>query len=231
MCFEEITCPRCASLHIKKHGTTAQQKQRYRCKDCGRQFITAYTYRADQPQVRQLVVPMTMNGSGVRDISRVLRISTNTVLALIREAAQARTEPVAPKTLNDLEMDEFWSFVGKKKQPRWAWHAWDRQRHRVVAVVNGRRTDHSCQRLLQQLRGCAVRRFHTDQWEAYVKLLPQSRHMGKDGTRHSERRNLHFRSHIKRWQRRTICFSKSEAMHDAVIKLYVQHSNQPQHHI
>ena len=232
MCYEEVACPRCSSLNIKKNGISAQHKQRYRCKDCERQFITAYTYQVYKPDVRSLVLPMTMNGSGIRDISRVLSISTNTVLKLIRQAAQQVTEPAVPKRMASLELDEFWSFVGNKKQQRWTWLAFDRQRQRVAAYQNGRRTDHHCQRLLKKLDGCRVARFYTDNWKSYSKLLPARRHLtGKDGTRQIERHNLNFRTHVKRLQRRTICFSKSDEMHDAVIKLYVQHSNLGQHHI
>jgi IS1 family transposase len=45
--------------------------------------------------------------------------------------------------------------------------------------------------------------------QAYAKLLPAKRHqVGKAGTRHIERHNLNFRTHVKRLQRRTICYSK-----------------------
>lgn len=232
MCYEEVACPRCSSLNIKKNGITRQQKQRYRCKDCQRQFITDYTYQAYKPEVRSLILAMTMNGSGIRDISRVLQTSTNTVLKLIRQAAEQVAEPAVPQRIADLELDEFWSFVEKKKQQRWTWLAFDRKRKRVMAYQNGRRTDQNCAALLKKLSASRVNRFHTDKWESYLKLLPQTKHLiGKEGTRNIERHNLNFRTHVKRLQRRTICFSKSVEMHDAVIKLYIQHSNLGQHHL
>jgi IS1 family transposase/transposase-like protein len=230
MCYEEVACPRCSSLNVKKNGITAQHKQRYQCKECERQFITDYTYQAYKPRVRSLVLPMTMNGPGIRDISRVLGMSTNTVLMLIRQAAQQVHQPFVPKRIASLEPDEFWSFFEKKKQQRWTWLAFDRKRKRVAAFVNGRRTDLNCAALLKKLADSHVRRFHTDKWESYLKLLPEKRDaVGKEGTRNIERHNLNFRTHIKRLQRRTICFSKTDEMHDAVIKLYVQHSNLRQH--
>ena len=231
MCYEEVACPRCSALNVKKNGITAIGKQRYHCKACGRGFITKYTYQACRASVRALVVPMRMNGSGIRDISRVLAISTNTVRRLIRKQAQSTAEPVAPQRITNLEMDEFWSFVQQKKRQRWTWLAFERRRKQVVAYLNGSRTDASCASLVQKLGNTRVIRFHTDKWESYTKSLPVKRHgIGKEGTRHIERHNLNFRTHIKRLQRRTICFSKSEDMHDAVLKLYVQHSNHAQHH-
>jgi insertion element IS1 protein InsB len=44
-----------------------------------------------------------------------------------------------------------------------------------------------------------------------------------------ERNKLNFRTHLKRLQRETICFSKAEDMHEAVTKLYIRHLNARQH--
>jgi insertion element IS1 protein InsB len=84
---------------------------------------------------------MTVNASGIRDISRVLQISPNTVLAIIKAEAQAVAELGVPQPIKNLEIDEFWSFVGKKANQRWTWYGFDRERKRIVAYVNGRRTD------------------------------------------------------------------------------------------
>lgn len=62
---------------------------------------------------------MTFNSSGVRDISRVLNVSTNTVLSQIRCASTAITESRVPTRAARVELDEFWSFVGAKKNQRW----------------------------------------------------------------------------------------------------------------
>jgi insertion element IS1 protein InsB len=137
-----------------------------------------------------------------------------------------------PRRIADLELDEFWSFVGAKRRQRWTWYAFDRRRRKVIAFVNGRRTDRSCQRLLEKLKGCRVTRYHTDDWQSYRKLLPPERHhIGKEGTRHIERRKLGFRQRLKRLARRTSCFSKSDEIHDAVIKLHIHYSNFYQHQI
>jgi len=39
-----------------------------------------YTYQACQPGIKEIIIDMTMNGSGVRDIARVLLISPTTVI-------------------------------------------------------------------------------------------------------------------------------------------------------
>jgi insertion element IS1 protein InsB len=228
--YKPITCPRCRSLSIIKNGISAQGKQRYRCRDCLRQFITNYTYRACLPEVRELIVPMTMNGSGVRDVCRVLKVSINTVIKTIRQQSKEVSDPVAPAHVTELEIDEMWSFVGKKDNARWLWYAFDPAHKKIVCWELGDRTDEICRRLLNKLSQSQVLRYCTDKWESYRKLLPGAKHwVGKDCTRHIERNNLNFRTHLKRLQRETICFSKADDMHEAVTRLYVRHLNARQH--
>jgi insertion element IS1 protein InsB len=67
------------------------------------------------------------------------------------------------------------------------------------------------------LRGTQIAAFYTNDWQSYRKLLPAARHLvSKAGTRKIERNNLNFRTQLKRLERRTICFSKCDEMHDAV---------------
>jgi IS1 family transposase/transposase-like protein len=232
MCYEAIICPRCSSVSIVKNGKTAQRKQRYLCKDCRRQFIRDYTNLGCVGAVRDLAVPLTINGAGIRDIERVLFLSTNAILkTTLRESATRLDDPAYPRRVRDLEMDEFWSFAGAKRRQRWTWYGYDRQRRKVVAFVNERRTDAACRQLLQKLVGSRITRYHTDKWQFYAKFLPARRHRtGKEGTSRIERHNLKFRTRLKRLQRHTICYSKSAVVHDAVIKLFVYHSNADHHH-
>ena len=46
--------------------------------------------------------------------------------------------------------------------------------------------------------------------------------IGKDNTWKIERKNLNFRTHIKRLNKKTICFSKNEKIHDNVIGMYIE---------
>jgi len=46
--------------------------------------------------------------------------------------------------------------------------------------------------------------------------------IGKDNTWKIERKNLNFRTHLKRLSRKTICFSKDEVIHDNVIGMYIE---------
>jgi len=50
---------------------------------------------------------------------RALNVSPNTILKVIREEAAAVPEPTVPRRVRTLELDEFWSFAGSKRQSRW----------------------------------------------------------------------------------------------------------------
>lgn len=121
------------------------------------------------------------------------------------------------------ELDEFWSFVGSKSNQRWTWLAMDKSTGIIIAWHNGKRTDEDFKILLSYMSNIPIRRYYTDNWGAYSRLLPRSKHyIGKDKTWKIERRNLNFRTHLKRLNRKTICFSKSTKIHDNVIGMYIE---------
>lgn len=135
-----------------------------------------------------------------------------------------------PARVTELEIDKTRPFVGKKANSRWLWYAFDPARKKIVCRELGERMGETGQRLLNKLGDCQVRRYCTDRLESYRKLLLAARHwIGKGSTHHIERNNLSFRTHLKRWQRQTICFSREDEMHEAVTKLYVRHLNAHQH--
>ena len=74
-----VLCPYCQSDQIIKRGKTDTGKQCYRCQnsDCPHQsFVLNPAYKGRLPDIKQQVVEMSLNGSGIRDIARVLQIST-----------------------------------------------------------------------------------------------------------------------------------------------------------
>jgi len=121
------------------------------------------------------------------------------------------------------EMDEFWSFVGSKKNQRWTWLAMEKRTGIIVAWHNGKRTDEDFKVLLKYMDNIPINSYYTDDWGAYSRLLPSHKHfIGKNETWKIERKNLNFRTHIKRLNRKTICFSKNTVVHDNVIGMYIQ---------
>lgn len=121
------------------------------------------------------------------------------------------------------EMDEFWSFVQNKSNQRWTWYAIDKSSGRILAWHNGKRKDEDFLALWDLLKPFSIDMYYTDDWGSYSKYIPKEKHrVGKDNTWKIERKNLNFRTHIKRLNRKTICFSKNETIHDNVIGMYIE---------
>jgi len=122
----------------------------------------------------------------------------------------------------EAEVDEMWSYVGKKKTPRWLWHAIDHRSGQVLAYVFGRRKEAVFLKLKALLEPFGITRYSTDSWGAYTRHLDADAHQpGKRNTQPIERKHLTLRTRITRLVRKTICFSRSTQMHDIVIGLFV----------
>jgi len=120
------------------------------------------------------------------------------------------------------ELDEMWSYVARKSNPRWLWHAIDHHTGKVLAYVFGRRKDDVFLKLKQLLEPFGITTFYTDGWGAYERHIEaEKHHVGKENTQKIESKHINLRTRIKRLVRRTICFSKTEQMHDLVIGLFV----------
>ena len=86
-----VRCPHCQSEAVVRYGKTSNGKERFRCQQreqCGRTFLRSYTYPGCLPTVKQQMVEMTLNGSGIRDIARVLQVGPNTVIKEIKKSRQ-----------------------------------------------------------------------------------------------------------------------------------------------
>ena len=150
MTFIAVRCPHCQSDHIVKRGKTVRGPQRYLRQNtlCPKgSFLLDYYNRGCLPEVKQTIIDMSLNASGVRDTARSLHICPNTVLRELKkkEVVLESVNTALLRTLNpekvavdiaqagEAEMDEMWSFVGNKDNPRWLWHAIDHHTGKVLA--------------------------------------------------------------------------------------------------
>jgi insertion element IS1 protein InsB len=126
--------------------------------------------------------------------------------------------------VEEAEVDEMWSFVGKKTQQRWLWHAIDHRTGMVLAYVLGTHQDDVFLELKALLDPLGIRHFYTDGADVYDRHLDPEQHtVGKIHTQKIERKHLTFRTRLKRFVRKTICFSRSVRLHDIVVGLFVNH--------
>jgi insertion element IS1 protein InsB len=134
---------------------------------------------------------MSLNSSGIRDIARVLEVGAPTVIRELKtkkpylksvnqkalenlkleqvevEIYQVKeVEETATSQVEESELDEMWSFVESKKNPRWLWHAIDRTTGQVLAYVFGRRKDEVFRALKKLLEPFEIKKYCTDGWGA-----------------------------------------------------------------
>ncbi len=234
--YIQIACPYCASEDLVKNGHSENGMQRYRCTACRRSFQWEDTNYAWLPEVKQQIEEQTLNSSGVRDMSRNLGISKNTIIAELKNKKPAEVNEAFVESLNTsaspvpldveigVDLDEFWSYVGDKSNQRWTWYALEKGSGTILAHHTGKRTDEACAKLLDKLKPFPIQHYYTDNWQSYSKLIPTDQHrIGKEHTWKIERMNLNFRTHLKRLHRKTMCFSKNETIHDNVIGMYISH--------
>jgi len=120
------------------------------------------------------------------------------------------------------QMDEQWSFVGNKEKQRWLFYAWEPRYQKVIAHVFGRRTKATQNRLIALIEPYKFRFYCTDDWHPYNTALSEDCHVvSKAFTQSIEKNNLTLRTRIKRLNRKTICFSRSEELHDKVIGEFI----------
>ena len=213
-------CPFCYSSRIIKNGTTKTKKQQYFCKRCNRRFLDFYTYKAYFPRINSLIVQLIKEGLGIRSTARVLEISVTTLLKRIRIISENVKVPVLPfgKTY---ELDELRFFIRKKTNPIWLVYAIDKNTKEVAGFYIGKRNSKTLNSVVKTLINAKAEKIYTDKLRNYKYLIPTAIHSTKRySTNHIERNNLNIRTHLKRLNRRTICFAKSSNVTTAILKIY-----------
>jgi len=192
-----------------KNGKTKSGKQRYICKNCKGTQVESYSYPAYNYNLNQQIITLTKEGLGIRSTARVLHISTTTLLKRIVAIAQNVSQPVISKG-KDYEVDEIRTFIKRKNKLIWIVYALERVSKSVVSFYVGSRTNKTLNIVLKTLQFAAAKRIFTDGLTNYNYLIAQPIHkVERYGTNYIERNNLTMRTHLKRLNRRTICFSRN----------------------
>jgi len=147
-------------------------------------------------------------------------IAVSTVIARIKMIATSLGPGYIPKG-RSYEVDELATYVCNKKNRIWVAYALDRKRKAVAAMRVGKRSKRTLRPLINTLVLADAKRIQTDALNLYHSLIPEPIHRVKRaGTNGIERMNLTLRTHLKRLNRRTLCYSKSATMLLACVQIY-----------
>jgi len=167
-------------------------------------------------------------------LARIFALSRQTISRWLAKWL-AQVPDIAPSLLpaeqgDVLELDELWSYVGHKEQKRWVWLALCRRTRQVVAYWIGDRSTASALdlwlRIPDDYLHCAS---FSDRWEAYAAVFDVRKHRMVDKsegeTNQVERWFNTLRQRLARFTRKTLAFSKCDAMHEGLLKMFIYDYN------
>ncbi len=230
-----MQCPKCDSQYVVKNGHTHTGKQNFKCRDCGRQFVTTPSHQPVSKPIRELIDRLLLEKISLAGIVRVTGVSERWLQYYVNQklGAVKREVQITSKKKGKLiiQCDEMWSFVGCKGNKQWIWLAIDILTKEIVGVYIGKRDESGAIGLWDSLpavyRQCAVS--YTDFWSAYQIVFPKKRHKlvskntGK--TNYIERFNNTMRQRISRLVRKTLSFSKKLSNHIGAIWYFIHEYN------
>lgn len=203
-----------------KNGFQSNGNQRYKCCVCQKRQQSGYGYNAYKRNLNQNIIELTKEGLGIRSTARILKISTTTLLKRIVAIAKNIHQPIISRG-KTYEVDEMCTYIKSKRNFIWLVYALEKDSKSVVSFNVGKRTNKTLNRVLDSLKLSEAKKIFTDRLKNYRYLIDEKLHSVKRfGTNHIERKNLTLRTHFKRLNRRTICFSKSLIVLISVLKIY-----------
>ena len=117
-----MTCHNCCTS-CSKHGRNRNGTQRYRCPTCCK------TFSDDRKTIGNgylpwekacTVIHLLVEGNSIRSVERLTGITKSTILKLLEQVGEGckdfARQRVRAVPVQDLQLDEIWSFVGKKQR-------------------------------------------------------------------------------------------------------------------
>jgi len=216
-----MKCRQCDCEQTVKYGKSKSGIQRYSCKGCKSIFQLDYRYQSCRIDDLELVV-LIKESCGIRSVGRILGISPNTVVRRILKIARSLNRPYPILRGKTYEVDELFTYIKHKKRNKVCIaYSYEPDTGNVIDIAVGRRTKNTLRKVTDTLVLSEPKVIYTDGLDLYTALIPSQIHKHhRRCTNHIERQNLNLRTHLKRLNRRTICYSKSAAMLLAVVKIY-----------
>ena len=214
-------CTRCRE-RVVKNGRTKGGKQRYHCRLCKTTKVLIPEPNRFGDRYDEQIIRLLKEGCGIRSIARLVGIGPATVTRkILLIAANVQPPALSEKGLS-FQVDELHTCVGKTNRKICVIYSWNASLHQAFSLSVGTRSKASLRKVIEPLLLADARRINTDGYSGYEKVIPLNKHtISKRRNNHIERKHLSLRTHLKRLQRRTICFSRSAEMLEAVVRIYL----------
>ncbi len=204
-----------------RNGRTTGGNQRYLCRNCRSSKVCNPVPNGFGCRFNKQIIQLTKEGLGIRSTARVLGISPSTVVRKILEITDGIKKPKIPHPLKQLQIDELHTYIHNKHKGICVIYSWCQELRQVFTLEVGTRSKANLRKVVDPLLEAAVEFINTDCYSGYKGVVPRKKHtIFKRKNNGIERQNLNLRTHLKRLNRRTICYSKSVLMLEAVLKIY-----------
>lgn len=148
-------CPSCSSSDTVKNGRIHNGKQRFKCQQCGRQFVEHSQKKVIDSATRELIDRLLLERISLAGIARVVQVSEVWLQRYVNEkyAQVPRSVQVSPKKKGRLtiQCDELWSFVDNLGNKQWVWLALDANTREIVGENIGARDEAAARKLWKSL--------------------------------------------------------------------------------
>ena len=117
-----MTCETC-QRSCQRFGTHRNGLRRFRCPNCKKTYTEAHSRVLDSMYIPQekavLALRLLLEGNSIRSTERITELDRNTIMSLLVKAGDRCQTLMISKiqdlTVQDVEADEIWGFVGKKE--------------------------------------------------------------------------------------------------------------------
>lgn len=120
-----VNCKDCDSERIIKNGRV-RGVQRYKCKECGLNFVCGDRRQKSQTAVKKALCVMlySLGKASFGMLGKILNHSPSIIYRWIVEAMDKTEEPEISSTIQEMEFDEMWHFIGSKKTKNGSSRPW-----------------------------------------------------------------------------------------------------------
>lgn len=213
-------CSNCSDKLIK-YGKTKNGKQRYKCKFCHHTKVEFYSYKAYLSTINFNIIQLTKEGLGIRSTARYLQISPTTLLKRLLEIASKIIPPKLTIEDREFQVDELRTFHKKRLKPIWITYTFSLHTRKIHTFHVGYRTIEIFKKLLNPIIQTKPTKIYTDKLNTYRLVIPSALHSTRfRSTNHIERNHLSLRTHLKRLNRKTICYTKNMDILSAILTIY-----------
>src|SRR5581483_9921899 len=151
-----MKCPNCNSQVIVKNGWRENDKQNYKCLSCNRQFVEIRENRIIPEKDRERIRKALLERVSLEGICRIFEVSMPWLLEFMRQVFESLPDHLNAVILEEneelevgaLELDELYSFVGRKTNDQWLWLVMHRKTRQILAFHVGKRDKQSAVALL-----------------------------------------------------------------------------------